>query len=905
MQVAETGEKPTLWHALPANETLARLQTTSCGLDTMQAQERLQTAGPNELQTARGPSLWLLALKQVRSPLVYMLLGAALLSFFAGDPLDVVIILAVVVLNTVVGVGQEWRAERALEALRLLSSPRARVLRNGHATVIPAREVVPGDVIVLEGGDRVAADARVLESIDLHTDESALTGESQPVEKDAGDLPEPTPLADRVNMVWMSTPVTGGRGLAVVVATGMQTSIGEIAREVRGVQREETPLQHRMARLGTVLGAGAISLAVLIFIIGAIRGFPLLEMLLFAVAAAVAAIPEGLPAVISVVLALGVQRMAARNAVIRRLPAVETLGSTTTICTDKTGTLTRNEMTVARIWAGGALFTVTGQGFVPEGQILPENADTPVRAPESGYPGLDTLLALGCLANDATLEQTPDGWQVEGDPTEGALLVVAQKAGRFQEELRERYVRIDEIPFSSKHGYMATLHRVPGENGTVLYVKGAPERMLRFSSHILIDGERIPLTDELRHDMLSINDAFAGDALRVLAGACQDYPDGREDIDRADAEKGLTLVGLWGMLDPPRPEAIRAVREAQGAGIRVKMITGDHATTAAAIARQTGIVTGNEETVTGEELEAMSDDELRQRVEQIAVFARVSPAHKLRILHALGDRGEITAMTGDGVNDAPALKRANIGIAMGVTGTEVAKEAADMVLTDDNFATIVHAIEEGRGIYNNLRRVVFFLITTNLGEILTLAAALFIGLPLPLTAVMILWVNLVTDGVCTIPLGVEPSHSNVLTERPRDPRAGIIDRPMIRRMALLAPLMAVGTLGLFWYELRTGSPEHARTIAFTTLVAYQWFHALNARSRHSSLFQIGPLTNRWLLIGILLAVLLQIAVVYWPPAEVAFRTTALTLTDWALIILVASSIFWIDEVLKLSHIYRR
>ncbi|MHB9131828.1 MAG: cation-translocating P-type ATPase [Armatimonadota bacterium] len=889
----------TPWHALPLEDVLQRLQTAATGLTLAEAADRLQRFGENMLQTVKGPNLALLAFRQIVNPLILMLLAAALVSMGTGHFVDAWVIVAVVILNTIVGVAQEWRAEQALEALRRLSAPHARVLRDGESTIIPAAEVVIGDVLLLEGGDRMPADARLLESSDLQVDESALTGESQPVDKTPAELPLRLPLADRTNMLWMSTPVTTGRGRAVVVATGMQTVMGEIAREVRTTERSETPLQHRIGRLGTLLGVAAVGFSGLIFLLGLLRGIPVYEMLLFAVAAAVSAIPEGLPAVISVVLALGVQRMARRHAIIRRLPAVETLGSTTVICSDKTGTITRNEMTVTRIWAGGRLYRVTGEGFSPEGDIFPEGEEKSVAAELTAHPALIALLRIGSLANDATLAHTDSGWQVHGDPTEAALLAVARKGGEAPEQLQRDNPRIDDIPFSNKFRYMAVLCRPEGADRSVVYVKGAAERLLEMSNHLLEDGRRVPLTDEHRRMLLTVNDELAAQGLRVLAGAYSEFPATMTELERSQVEQGLTFAGFWGMQDPPRPEAIRAIAAAQQAGIRVKMITGDHAVTAAVIARQAGIASHGEVAVTGEELDEMSEEELRRRMPKIAVFARVSPPHKLRIVNALRKEGEVVAMTGDGVNDAPALKQADIGIAMGITGTEVAKEAADMVLTDDNFATIVNAIQEGRVIFGNLRKVVFFLTATNLDEIITITVALVIGLPLPLTAIMILWVNLVTDGVLTTPLGVEPQHQDVLQQPPRPTTAGLIDRSVLIRMAFLSPLMALGTLLLFTYELGNRDFAHAQTVAFCTLVAFQWFQAFNARSHRSSLFTIGIFTNRWLIASIFIAVLLQLLVIYWPPAQLVFSTAPLSLADWGRILAVASSVFVMDELRKL------
>lgn len=804
-----------------------------------------------------------------------------------------------VVLNTIMGFVQEWRAERALAALRQMAAPRAMVLRDGQERLIAASLVVPGDILLLETGDRVAADARLLKSDDLEVDESALTGESQPVFKQPGRHPESQALIDRTNMVWTSTSVTAGRGRAVVVATGMDTVIGEIATEVRQTEREETPLQRRMGRLGTILGIGGILLASGLFGLGILQGYEIIEMVLFSVAVAVSAIPEGLPAVISVTLALGVQRMARRNAIIRRLPAVETLGSTTVICSDKTGTITKNEMTITRMWVGRRTYTVTGQGYEPEGEIYPEDGALPHELSDE----LRTLLTIGSLANNARLIHNEKGWWIEGDPTEGAILVVARKAGFNIDQLKRQQPRKAEIPFTSEQKYMATMH--PAPDRSVVYVKGAPERVIDFCTHMLEDGKRVELDESRRQIIKEVNTSFARQALRVVAGAYRDLPADTEKLDRSLAQSELTFAGLWGMVDPPRPEAIKAINDARGAGIHVVMITGDHAVTASAIAEKVGISRGAGQAISGSQIEEMSKEELADQAMTVGVFARVSPAHKLKILEALKEKGHIVAMTGDGVNDAPALKGADIGVAMGKTGTEVAKEAADMILTDDNFATIVNAIEEGRVIFSNLYRVVAYLITTNIGEVFTLTAALMLGMPLPLTAIMILWVNLVTDGACTVPLGVEPKHWDVLKQPPRAPGSGILDRFLVRRLLLLSPVMAVGTLGLFAYELQIGSFQHAQTVAFTTLVSFEWFRALSARSSYLSLFSIGILSNRWLIAGISGAILLQLGAVYSGPGQVIFSTVPLSLTDWALIIPVASSILIFDEILKRLGVYGR
>lgn len=886
------------WHALSAPEVLKRLDVTENGLTSDQARQRLKTFGPNVFATSEGINPFRLLLSQFRDPLVYLLIGAAALSAFTGSYVDAGVIVAVVLLNAVLGFSQEWRAEGALAALQKMSAPQARVYRSGELVRIDAAEVVPGDILILETGDRVAADARVLTSEDLYSDESALTGESEAVRKVPGELPEETPLADRKNMVWMSTSITAGRGRAVVVSTGSDTQIGAIAEEVRTTEREESPLQKRMSQLGATLGIAGVAMAALVFVLGLFRGYEAVDMALFAVAVAVAFIPEGLPAVISVVLALGVQRMARRNAIIRRLPAVETLGSTTIICTDKTGTLTENQMTVRNIWADGRLYDVTGTGYAPHGEVT-YNGEV-VQRPTGA---LARLLEIGVLANNSAITPAESGWQVEGDPGEGALLTVAHKAGFEPSELAEIVPRIGEIPFSSERKYMATLNRGQGDRPNMLYVKGAPERLLDFCTHIELDGQRVRLTPEHRAEIQAVIENLASKALRVLAGAYKEMDPQQYEVKPIDVENGLTFVGLWAMIDPPRPESARAVADAIAAGIRPIMMTGDQAATAIAIAKDVGI-TQSDRALGSQDVNTLDSDTLAEKAIEYGVFARLSPSEKLTVMRALKTKGHIVAMTGDGVNDAPSLKGADIGIAMGQTGTEVAKESADMILTDDNFATIIHAVEEGRGIYNNLRRVTFFLLGTNSGEILTLVGALLLGLELPLSAVMILWINLVTDGLCTIPLGLEPRHRAVLRQPPRDPQEPILDAITLRRMAILTPLMAIGTLGLFAYELSIGTLEHARTVAFSTLAAFQWFQALNARSQQQSIFTLGFFTNRPLLAGIFAAVVLQLIAVQTGLGNWLFGTVPLSLTHWLWIILVSSSVWIVDELLKAIGFHR-
>ncbi len=894
-------EHGTGWHALGADEVYRALSTDENGISPGAADDLLERHGPNALTTRKNAGAAELLFKQLKSPLIYLLAAAAVVSSLTSHYADAAVIGAVILLNTALGFFQEYKAEKALESLRKMTSPRARVLRDGKAMTIDAAEIVPGDVLVLETGDSVAADARVVVSGDLEVDESILTGESEAVLKGTVPVDKEAALADRTNMVFKSTSVTGGRGRAVVTATGMNTELGRIAGQVEAAGGDDTPLQKRMGRLGLFLGMAGVGFAGIVFLLGVLTGYDVLEMVLFSVAVAVSAIPEGLPAVISVTLALGVRRMAVRQAVIRSLPAVETLGSTTVICSDKTGTITRNEMTVTRLFAGGRRYTVSGEGYAAEGDIRPEGGD----GKNGPMPDADLgrLLRIGILANNARLSGREGAWEFEGSATEKAILVCSVKGLGGEAENLRKTGRGSEIPFSSAAKYMAV--RTEEEGGGNICVKGAPERILDFCSHVLVDGSRRELDAGLRRRIAEENDAMAEKALRVVAAAEKEAPGNPGRLEPHDVEEGLVFVGMWGMIDPPREDAVEAIGQAKRAGIHVVMITGDHAVTAAAVARKAGIAPGGSRAVTGREIDAMEDGDLVKAAFETGVFARVSPAHKLRILDALRARGEIVAMTGDGVNDAPALKGADIGVAMGITGTEVAKGAADMVLLDDNFATIVHAVEEGRGIFNNLRRVIFFLLATNLGEVLTLAASLALGLPLPLTAIMILWINLVTDGACTIPLGVEPRHLDVLESPPRNPRDPVLTTGLLVRLGILASVMTAGTILFFMYELKVTSLVQARTAAFTALAAFQWFQAFNARSSRRSVFSVGFFSNRWVLIGIGGAVLLQVLAVQTQAGNLVFGTVPLGLSDWLLIVLVSSSIWAADELLKLIGLYER
>jgi Ca2+-transporting ATPase len=830
----------------------------------------------------------------------------------ASLPVDTVVILVIVVVNAIMGFAQEYRAEKAIESLKQLAAPRARLIRNGEPIDVAAREVVPGDVLRLETGDRLPADARLIESHNLYTDEASLTGESLPAKKNAAlTIEANAPIGDRRNMVYSATVVTTGRGLAVVCRTGMKTEIGRIAEMIHTAEEKETPLQQRMEHLGKQLGTAILFICLFVLIvqvwvkyITATLGLEsFLNLFLIAVALAVAAIPEGLPAVVTVTLALGVQRMIKRNAIVRRLPAVETLGSANIICSDKTGTLTKDEMTVRLLYVPHRTIQVTGVGYEPKGEFFFGNtAVNPLQDTQ-----LSLLLRISRLCSNATVRQGERNWEVVGDPTEGALVVAAEKAG-LNSEIVERYPRIAELPFDAGRKRMSTLHDTP--DGEVLaYVKGAPEVILNLSTHILTaDGAR-PLTDEDRSSILASNERMASEALRVLATAYRVVPQSLSDISPEGVEAQLTFVGLTGMMDPPRPEVREAVRLSHAAGITPIMITGDNKHTAVAVAKELGMFKPDDLVLTGQELDALSDEELSKLVPRVRVYARVSPEHKLRIVKALRRQGYVAAMTGDGVNDAPALKNSDIGVAMGVTGTDVAKEAADMILTDDNFASIVGAVEEGRGIGDNTRKFISFLLSCNVGEILTLffASVLFVWWELPLLAIQILFINLVTDGLPALALGVDPIEADVMRRPPRDAKEHVITRRAWVRILVVGTTIATVTLLLYWWEIAVvggglATPEtvlRARTVAFTVMVVMELFHALNARSDLRSIFSVGLLRNRLLLLGIGISLSLHLAILYWYPLAQVFRVTALSLFDWAVIVLVSLSIFAVVEIAKL------
>lgn len=881
------------WYSLEIDDAVYALNSSRKGISNDEAQSRLDEYGKNELGKERIISVYQIILQQIKSPLIYVLLVATIISFAVMHLIDAFVILGVVIINTVIGFIQEFRAERAMEALRQLSAPTAIVLRDGERKEIQASDVVPGDVIVLSAGDRVPADARIIESASLKTEESSLTGESLPVEKSVHPLPEDTPLPEQTNMVFAATSATYGRCEALVVATASSTVVGRIAKSVTSTVREPTPIQVRLSSVGRTLAIIALSLAVIIFISGLARGIDFIDMFLFAIASAVSAIPEGLPAVVTVVLAIGLQRMAARHAVIRILPAVETLGSATVICSDKTGTLTKNEITVKVIYTPGREFTVTGEGYEPHGDILVD--DKP--AHPNMHNALGLLLHAGVLCNDAQLICDDSGCSVFGDPTEGALLTAAAKAGIDQNDLSQRMPRVSEIPFNSEQAYMVTLNDT--EDKRYIFIKGAPEKLISMCSRIIDNGHNIEFTDDWRESVLQVNRNYASKALRVLGLAYKEVHKDKSDITVDDLLEGLVFIGIAGMIDPPRPEAITAIERCKRSGIRVLMATGDHKITARAIAEQMGILRAGGIVIDGREIASMSDDELTERIDSIDVFARVEPEHKLRIVNALKRNGHVVAMTGDGVNDAPALKRADIGIAMGITGTDVSKEAAEMVLTDDNFASIVAAVEEGRIVYGNIKKVVTYLVSTNTGEMLIIITTVLMGLPLPLIPVQILWVNLITDSFPALALAADPPREDVLSSPPVNPRDRIISRGVVYRLIFVAVIMTIGTVWLFYTELLSEGILKARTIAFATMAIFQLFNSMNVRSPRHSIFGIGVFTNKWLNLAFSTSILLQIAAIHLPFMQILFRTVPLTSIEWLLVIAVSSTVLWASELRKL------
>ncbi|MDY7076850.1 MAG: cation-translocating P-type ATPase [Chloroflexota bacterium] len=906
-----------LWYSRTVQEVAESLKTDlETGLSEAEAKTRLARSGPNELAERPRPGFWQLLLGQFNNFIIIILIVSAAVSFLLGEVVEAGAIMAIVILNAVLGVIQESRAEEALAALKKMAAPEAQVLRGDHRVIIPARELVPGDVVFLEAGNYIPADLRLVEGFNLKIDEASLTGESVPVEKAASaKLSEDAPLGDRINSAFMGTTVTYGRGAGIVVATGMQTQIGLIAEMIQSYEEEPTPLQVRLDQLGRWLGWGSLIICGIVFIEALVQDTNLsiitnqglmsylaqtqdqiVELFIVAVSLAIAAVPEGLPAVVTICLALGMREMVQRHALIRRLPAVETLGSATVICSDKTGTLTQNEMMVVRLYVANWRLDVSGKGYEPKGEF------TNYGVPSDPRDNSETMAFLigSLLCSDAQLERldSEDGegqYRIVGDPTEGAMVVAAAKAGLWRDELEERFPRVAEVPFDSDRKRMSTIHRLDGSHflaeGTgrgeyAAYVKGAPDVMLPLCNTILEDGVDVELTPARRqHIENTIRDLGRG-GLRVLAVSYRYLDRLPEEVNADEIEKDLSLIGLVAMIDPARPEVRPAVEQARTAGIRTMMITGDYPDTARAVAQEIGLLRPGGDVITGAELNETSDEQLARRIEDVDVFARVSPQHKVRIVEALKARDHVVAMTGDGVNDAPALKRSSIGVAMGITGTDVSKETADMVLTDDNYASIVSAVEQGRVIYSNIRKFVYYLISCNMAEILIIFLATLAGSSSPLTAIQLLWLNLLTDGAPALALGMEKGDPDIMEQPPRPIHEPIINSRMlvgitVQTIAITIVVLAAYYIGWGWDP---SNPLLAQTMAFVTLSASELARAYTARSERASLFRLGVFSNKYMQYAVLLSIVLLLSVVYIPALQPVFGTVPLGMQEWTVVL---------------------
>jgi Ca2+-transporting ATPase len=891
------------FHTLSTSQVLEILASGPQGLSASQVKERLERFGFNELAVAKKISALRIFLRQFQNLLIIILIFATLISFILGEHLDAWVILAILLACALLGFYQEYRAEQAAKALQKMAAPEATVLREGQEQVIPAQEVVPGDVLILHTGDRVAADGRVLEQINLMADEAVLTGESTAAAKSPDLLHHADiPLGDRSCMVYGGTVVTYGRGRAVVTATGMASEFGRIARMLAEVPQEQTPLEARMHTIGKALSLICLAVAAGASLLGVLRGYGWLEMLIWGISLAVAAVPEALPAVVTGALAIGTTRMARKNAIVKRLPAVETMGCTTVICTDKTGTLTKNEMTARSLLVEGRLLEISGTGYQPFG-VFHEGREEVQAASD---PVLLAAARIALLCNDAVLYEKEGAFSLRGDPTEGALLVLARKAGLEPAALEAEFPRVAEIPFSAERKLMTTIHQTPG--GIQACLKGAPEALLSQSTRLLTRSGERALTDQDRREILEQSAGMGAQALRVLGLAYRPLKEVPEPSPEA-VEVDLVWVGLVGLMDPPRPEAREAVARCGRAGIRVIIVTGDHPDTAQAVAREVGLLSDltDHRVVTGRELDRLNDAELTEALTRVKVFARVAPEHKLRLVNLLKAQGEVVAMTGDGVNDAPALKRADIGVAMGLTGAEVTKETAAMILADDNFATLVAAVEEGRAIFDNIKKYLIFLLSCNLAEILVLTGAFFIGLPLPLVAIQILMINLTTDGLPALALGVDPKAPDLMSRPPRPPEESVFTRPVNVLLGVISGYMALVLIPLFTYfyywnprgfDAAAPTLRLAQTMVFVSMVLFEMVNAFNCRHDTHSLFRVGIFKNRFLWWAVVLSILFTVAVVQFPFLARLSHTMPLTLTEWLLAAALSLTLFPMVEITK-------
>ncbi len=886
------------WYNLSADETLIRLDSRKEGLNHEEASARLEKYGHNELEGDDSVSAWRLLLEQFKNVLIIILLIAVALSAFLGEVTDAIVIFIIIIFAAGLGFFQEYRAGKAIQALKRMAAPLASVLRGGMETDVPARELVPGDVILLTMGDMVPADARIIEEVNLRTNEAPLTGESNAVEKNSQRIEGDAGLGDRVNMVFSGTTAVYGRGRAVVVETGSGTEFGQIARMLKEVKEERTPLQVNLDSIGKYIAIGALILCAVLAGIGIWRGHPPLEMLIWGVSLAVAAVPEALPAVVTISLALGVRRMVKRHALVRRLSAVETLGCTTVICSDKTGTLTEDQMTMKKIYLDGQFIDVTGTGYEPVGEFYRDG-----KRLEPADPVLQKYLKAANLCANAKLYREDERWRIKGDPTEGAFLVAAAKAGLMEYQASNENPLVGEIPFTSETKRMVVAYREP--SGVVAYSNGAAEVILKACEYVYRDGKEVKLDEDERTGIHGKIHQMAAEALRVLGTAYKQLP-GEFNTEESTI-RGMVLLGLGGMIDPPRAEARGSIEVCDQAGVRTIMITGDHKLTAVTIAGDLGIMKGGM-ALTGEEINGMPDDEFNRTAEKVDVYARVSPEHKLRVVEALARKGHVVAMTGDGVNDAPALKKADIGIAMGIKGTDVTREAADMILTDDNFASIVAAVEEGRAIYDNIKKYLVFLLSCNLGEILLMASAILLGpvlgIPagaLPLIAVQILYVNLATDGLPALALAVDPYSKDVMFRKPRPRNQTVFTRNTVSYMVIMGFWTCLASIFVFVWALNRGeSLLEAQSLCFVTLIIIQFLNAFNCRSLERSLFNLGVEQNRWLLAAVAWELTLLLLVVYVPFLQGAFNTFSLTVEDWVMAVSSALTIVAVAELYKLT-----
>ncbi|WP_368659181.1 calcium-translocating P-type ATPase, SERCA-type [Metabacillus halosaccharovorans] len=870
------------WHEMRSDEVMDTIHSDrDVGLTNKEVQKRTQKFGLNELKEADRPSAIIIFLNQFKDFMVLVLLAATLISGLLGEYIDAIAIIAIVIVNGVLGFFQERRAERSLEALKELSAPQVTVLRDGKWEKILSKELVPGDIVKFTSGDRIGADMRLIDTKSLEVEESALTGESLPVQKSTQPIAgENVGLGDLTNMVFMGTLVTRGSGIGVVIGTGMNTAMGQIADLLQNAETMETPLQRRLEQLGKILIVVALFLTLLVVSIGVLQGHDLYNMFLAGVSLAVAAIPEGLPAIVTVALSLGVQRMIKQNSIVRKLPAVETLGCASVICSDKTGTMTQNKMTVTHVWSGDQVWNITGTGYHPHGEFLRDG--DPVDATKTKT--LQQILTFGSLCNTATIKEHDGQYQLDGDPTEGALLVAAMKAGLRKETLLKNFEVIEEFPFDSSRKMMSVIVRDKSGNQFVV-TKGAPDVLAGVSRYILWNERQENFNSKYDTKVKQAIESLASQALRTIAVAFKPLKSNEKINTSFEAERDLVFIGLQGMIDPPRPEVKQAVKECRDAGIKTVMITGDHIITAKAIAQQLNILPQNGKVMEGKDLSDLSVEELEEIVDDVYVFARVSPEHKLKIVKALQSRGHIVAMTGDGVNDAPAIKAADIGISMGVTGTDVAKEASSLILVDDNFATIKSAIKEGRNIYENIRKFIRYLLASNVGEILVMLFAMLLALPLPLVPIQILWVNLVTDGLPAMALGLDKPEGDLMNRKPRHPKEGVFARGLGWKVISRGFLIGIVTLAAFMivYYRNPDDLAYAQTIAFATLVMAQLIHVFDCRSE-KSIFERNPFGNMYLIGAVISSILLMLVVIYYPPLQPIFHTLPILARDWLLIL---------------------